>query len=196
MSSLRTVHCASCNAAGLPVAEGSGQLLQVACARCGRINDVLPFPALFNPATGKPPSLTDDPPGEGESACFYSPQRKATKECSHCGVLVSDAWAAAWGSKTVCLKCLEHLRSDAKNVDFQSKRLLWDNIILTLAILPILFYPALVITAPAALILGFWHWNSPRSLIPRTRIRLIIGMVIALLQIAAIGFLIYFLATR
>ena len=196
MSSLRTANCASCNAAGLAIAEGDGQVHQLTCSRCGKPNEVIPFPALFNPSGGKPPTLVDDPPGEGESACFYSPHRKATKECSHCGVLVSDAWAAAWGSKTVCLKCLEHLRLDAKNIDFQSKRMLWDNIVLTLALVPILFYPAIVITAPATLILGFWHWNSPRSLIPRSKARLVIGILIALLQLVGIGFVIYALITR
>lgn len=105
---------------------------------------------------------------------------------------MSDPWAASWGSQTVCLKCLDHLRADTKSVDFQSKRTLWDNLVLALAVLPatVFFWWAVFFTAPAAVILGFWHWNSPRSIIPRGRWRLVLGMVLGFLQIIGIGVMI------
>ncbi len=145
---------------------------------------MLPLPALLEESASKPPP-PPDPPGEGEAACFYSPARKATCECGHCGVLVSDVWAAKWGSQIVCLKCLEHLRSKENETAFQSKRVLWDNVALALALVPCTFvlWVFAFFTAPAAVFLALWHWNSPRSLVPRSRFRLIAALILGLLQI-------------
>lgn len=92
----------------------------------------------------------------------------------------------------MCLKCLDHLRDKSKDTRFNSKRTLWDNMVLALGLAPIILLPLLVfywigiITAPAALILGLWHWNSPRSLVPRGRWRLITGLLLAFLQVAGV----------
>ncbi len=185
--------CPRCNAA-LAAADISGAEQVVTCANCRRKSWLTAFPALVaDSVRTPPPPLEHDSPGEGEAACFYSPTRRATKECGHCGVLISETWAAAWGSKTVCLKCLEHLRADTKNVQFQTKRILWDNIVLTLAIVPctIIFWWSVFVTAPAALFLGIWHWNSPRSIVPNSRLRLILGLLLASLQIVGMGLVLF-----
>jgi hypothetical protein len=173
------VHCPSCS--GPLLLQQGAENCQ--CRRCSKRVHVRIFPALV----GKPPALpVIDPPGEGEAACFYSPDRKATCSCSHCGVLMSDAWSAQWGSDQVCLKCLDHLRSKAEDSRFETKRTLWDNVVLALALIPCTMILAsfAIITAPAALILGLWHWNKPRTLVPRGRFRLVLGMLLAVLQIA------------
>lgn len=181
---MAVARCVFCNHV-LPAAQmavGS----EVVCAGCHKPSAVIALPALLVDGRPKPPPLIE-PPGEGEVVCFYSPNRKATHECSHCGVLISDVWAAQWGSKSVCLKCLEHLREKGKDVGFQGSRLLWDNITLATALVPftLVFYWATFITAPASVFLGFWHWNSPRSLVPRSRLRLMVGLLLGLLQITA-----------
>ena len=163
------------------IAMGGGQ---VRCPGCRKSGVVIPLPALLEDSTPKPPP-PPDPPGEGEAVCFYSPGRRATKECGHCGVLISDVWAAHWGSKVVCLKCLEHQREKANDSAFQSKRTLWDNIALALAVVPftVVFWFMIFITAPAAIFLSIWHWNSPRSLIPRGKFRLALALLIGLAQV-------------
>lgn len=94
----------------------------------------------------------------------------------------------------MCLKCLDQLRADTANQTFQTHRTLWDNVVLGLALAPftIVLWWAVFMTAPAALFLGFWHWNSPRSIIPRGRTRMVLGMLLAAVQLAAIVFLIIF----
>ena len=183
--------CPKCNTLSLVVSVTDAPLEPV-CGSCGALPKILAFPALESDGAAKPPPLVDDPPDEGEANCFYSPGRRATKECSHCGVLISDPWAAAWGSQTVCLKCLDQLRADVSNKNFQTHRMLWDNVVLGLALAPltIVLWWAVFMTAPAALFLGFWHWNSPRSIIPRGKARIVIGMLLAAVQLAAIIFLI------
>jgi len=99
---------------------------------------------------------------------------------------ISDVWTAAWGSKTLCLKCLEHLREEGRDPGFQSSRIQWDNLALFLACLPftIIIWPVMVVTAPASIFLALWHWNSPRSMIPRGRWRLGFAVLLALTQLA------------
>lgn len=190
--------CCFCNS---PVPSGEVLLpvMDRQCRSCGRAGRILTLPALLRGGMAPPPLA--DPPGEGEAVCFYDPTRRATTTCGHCGVLMSSAWAARWGSQTLCLKCLDHLRQQRGN-EFERGRTLWDNIVLLLVVgMPLLacvfagtivllgfaFIVALlcVVSVPTGVFLGFWHWNSPRSVIPRGRARLIIGVVSGLVLIGA-----------
>ncbi len=151
------------------------------CRSCHRVTELMLFPAL----AGRPPALSVEPAAEGEATCFYSPNRRATKSCSHCGVLISDAWAAQWGSQTVCLKCLEHLRGKGSDARFQTSRTLWDNVALAVALTPftVVLWFAAFITAPASVFLALWHWNSPRSMVPRSRLRLVLALLLGVAQL-------------
>jgi hypothetical protein len=46
----------------------------------------------------------------------------------------------------------------------------------------LLFYFTIV-TAPAALYLAIKHWNSPRGVIHHTKVRLVLAMIVASVQI-------------
>jgi hypothetical protein len=173
----------------------------VRCPLCQREVNAVVLPAASR-AGVQPPTLIAEPPGPGEAACFYNPERKATETCSHCGVFMSSAWAAKWGRDTVCLKCLEELRTRRKDARFEVRRTLWDNVALACAALPLaLFVPSTLfgpligiplafafmssaITAPTALGLALIHWNKPRSLVPRGRWRLVVALVLSVLQCA------------
>jgi len=78
----------------------------------------------------------------------------------------------------------------------QSHRILYDSAALSVAILPILFWPLTALTGPMAVFMGFRYWNAPSSIIPRTKIRLVLAIIIGLIQIVLWGWLIYYLATR
>ena len=116
-------------------------------------------------------------------------------------MLISDLWAAQWGSDTVCLKCLDHLRAKGKDERFETGRTLWANIVLALAVWPFippltLGYVFMVITAPAALFLGLWHWRTPGSLVAGGRWRLVLGLLVALLEVTAMVLGIVAIATQ
>lgn len=183
---MTAAHCVYCNQPLAAAQLRTGGAVQ--CVRCHRSSIVLALPCLFENPGAKPPPPPVDPPAEGEAACFYSPNRKATKECNHCGVLMSDIWSAQWGAQSICLKCLDHLREKTKDARFQTSRRLWDNITLLLALLPftIFLYWIVPFSAPAALFVGIYHWNSPRSLVPRSRFRLVAGLFVAFAELAAI----------
>jgi hypothetical protein len=178
-----------------------------ACPLCRRPVQAVLLPAMRHvPGGGGPPSLPEEPPAPGEAVCFYSPNRRATRTCSHCGVFVSEAWSAQWGAEHVCLKCLDELRGRRKDVRFEVRRVLWDNIALGTALLPfmlcvplMLLGPAGVflmvlplmgsaVTAPLALGFSIYAWKKPRSMVPRGPWRTISALVLSLLQCAAWGF--------
>ena len=154
------------------------------------------FTALVQPlptATVAPAN----PPAEGEPACFYDSTSRATTSCSHCGVLISEPWAAQWGSDTVCLRCLEHLM-ETKDTRFQRATFLWDNMALLMAVISVELSLSLVLlalaalsTAPAAIGLALWHWNAPRGMGPRSRARLVLAILPSLAIVAAGGLAFY-----
>src|SRR5690242_17136406 len=126
-----------CTACGYQIPPEAFQVEStVPCPLCHRPVHAVLLPAIARSAV-RPPSLPEEPPGPGDTACFYNPNRKATHTCGHCGVFMSDAWTAKWGSETVCLKCLEELRTRRKDVRFEVRRTLWDNIALGTALLPL-----------------------------------------------------------
>lgn len=192
------VKCTSCGG-GIPellFRQGG----TVPCPICKCIVHALMLPALYKSPLHAPPSLPNDRPAPGEATCFYNPGRRATKGCDHCGVFISDAWAAQWGSQTVCLKCLEELRSKNSDTRFESKRTLWDNVALSFSIGPwilavallmtLALYPFAImvimltfLTAPAAIFVALRYWNAPRSMVPRGRGRLVWAAMLGVLQL-------------
>jgi len=193
------VRCTACGYELAPAAFMGGPSSK--CPSCRRIITALLLPAVYKVQGAQPPPLFETPPAPGEAVCFYNPNRRATKVCDHCGVFVSDAWAAKWGTETVCLKCLEKLRTKEKDIRFEAKRNLWDNIALACSIGPFVLAGALLmtlvgypfailsllltfITAPAAIFIALRFWKAPRSLVPRGRMRLYFALVLSVLQVA------------
>lgn len=172
------------------------------CPVCKRMIRAWRLPALYKSAEITPPPLPEVPPAPGEATCFYNPSRRATKGCDHCGVFISDAWAAQWGTQTVCLKCLEELHAKNSDTRFEARRILWDNIALGFSVGPwivamvllltLVLYPFAImvvfltlLTAPAAIFIALRYWNSPRSLVPRGRARLVWATLLGAFQLVA-----------
>lgn len=182
--------CPGCQAVGsvsLRVGETT-----TTCRSCRSIVEGTFFPALR--PKSEPPSLPTAPSTEGTTPCFYNPARQATTSCGQCGVFISAAWAAKWGSRTLCLRCLEKLRQEKRGSEFESSRWLWDNICLLLAGLPVLsLFPWIaVVTAPTAVILAVRGWSKPGSLVPRSRLRLVIAGLLALAQVGLLVLGVYY----
>jgi hypothetical protein len=77
----------------------------------------------------------------------------------------------------------------------ENRRILYDSAALGLAVLPLVvffFWFLTLATAPAAIILAIYSWRKPNSILPRTRIRSWLAIVIAALQIA--GWVVLFIA--
>ncbi len=163
------------------------------CPACARPLQVEIFPAFFRPAArGRQGEVLLV---EGESSCFYHPQKKAVLPCQACGRFLCALCDCELRGQHFCPACLETGQKKGKIKNLQNERTLYDSIALSLAIVPMLIFYFTAITAPMALYVAIRYWNAPPSILRRSRIRYVVAIVIATLQIAGWGIGIYFLAT-
>jgi predicted permease len=64
-----------------------------------------------------------------------------------------------------------------------NQRTLHDQVALSLALIPLVFFRAMIITAPTAIYPAIRKWYSPSSILPRTKVRFVIAISIGALQI-------------
>lgn len=164
------------------------------CPSCGTWSQAEVFPALFrkiNPGQSAQPVML-----EGESSCFFHPQKKAVVPCGGCGRFLCALCDCEFAGEHFCPACLEAGKSKGKIKNLDNQRIRYDNIALALALVPVLIFYFTLITAPMALFIVIRYWNSPRGLVQRSRIRFVFAGVIATLQIAGWTAFFILLATR
>ena len=189
---LQRVECPVCKT---PVLErGINRDHWMPCNGCSNLMFVEVFPALFRPMA--PGQAGEVLVVEGDSTCFYHPAKKAVLPCEGCGRFLCALCDCDLSGTHFCPACLEAGKTKGKIKNLQNERPLYDSIALMLAVLPIVtlvFWVFTVFTAPIALVLAIVNWNTPRSIVHRTRIRLVFAIILATLQIGAWGIGIYLL---
>lgn len=181
----RPLACPRCSTS-LP---GSTQELERAdrCPQCRGRLEVEIFPALFRKVqTGVAPALMLD---EEDASCFYHSQKKAVLPCDVCGRFLCALCDVELDGKHVCPGCLDAEKKKGRLPTLDNHRVLYDTMALGFALIPILFWPLTLLTAPAAIYVSIRHWKSPGSIIPRTKVRYVIAIVVALIQVAGWGIL-------
>ena len=163
------------------------------CPQCGTRLQLEIFPALFRPLA--PGSSGETALVDGESTCFYHPNKKAVRPCDGCGRFLCGLCDCELHGEHYCPACLESGRKKGKIKSLENQRTLYDSIALSLTIFPLLIFYFTIITAPLALYIAIRYWNAPRSIIHRTKIRYVIAIVLASLQIAGWGIGGYFLVS-
>lgn len=164
------------------------------CPACGVPLQVEVFPALFrkiNPGKKSEAILV-----EGESGCFYHPQKKAVLPCDSCGRFLCALCDCELNGRHFCPACLETGKTKGKIKSLDQGRTLYDSIALSLAIYPMLIFYFTLLTAPMALFTAIRYWRAPRSLVRRTKIRFVAAIIISLLQIAGWGIFFIVFLTR
>jgi len=152
------------------------------------------FPALFRrAAVGRDGEAVLV---ETESTCFYHPQKKAVLPCEACGRFLCVLCDCELHGKHYCPACLEVGRKKRKIKSLETERTLYDSLALSLAVLPLLMFYLTFITAPAALYMALRYWNAPRSIVHRSKIRLVLAITFASLQIIGWVIAIYFIITK
>jgi len=164
------------------------------CPSCGSPLQVEIFPAFFKRIA--PGRQGESLMVEGESSCFYHPQKKAVVPCQACGRFLCALCDCELHGRHFCPACLEVGKQKGKISSLENKRTLYDGIALSLAIVPMLIFYFTIITAPMALYLAIRYWNAPRSIVHRTKIRYIFAIILASLQIIGWAIGIYFLVTN
>ena len=164
------------------------------CQTCGAPLQIEVFPAFFRKiASGQnaEPVLV-----EGESSCFYHPQKKAVRPCDACGRFMCALCDCEMNAQHFCPTCLEVGKSKGKIKNLENRRMRYDTMALYLAILPILTFYFTIVTAPMVLFVVIRYWKAPQSIVRRHRIGAVIAGIIALLEIGGWVALFVSLATR
>ena len=168
------------------------------CPVCNVPLLVRAFPALVRPAQRGAVSgpITD----AGQAACFYHPHKTAHVPCDACGRFICALCDVELQGQHICPSCVEAGRRRGTLTTLENRRVLWDNIALSVAVLPvatILFAALSVFTAPAAILIAIVGWRKPGSLVPHeTKLRLIFSIAFALITLVGWGVLFYFMATK
>jgi hypothetical protein len=175
------VQCPQCRA---PLMEGIFNQPELQpCPACATRLQVAVFPALYR-KTGLGQSA-EAIMVEGESSCFYHPQKKAVLPCDGCGRFLCTLCDCPLDGRHYCPACLETGRTKRKIQSLDNRRTLYDSIALSVAVYTLVpfFWYFTVITAPMVIYISLRYWKSPLGLLRRTRIRFIAAIFIALLQI-------------
>ncbi|HWN96813.1 MAG TPA: B-box zinc finger protein [Methylomirabilota bacterium] len=187
------VVCPEC-AAPVPVEFFQG-LRFGPCLGCNTPLLARAFPALLRQA---PQGISGERITEaGQAACFYHPGKTAHVPCDACGRFICALCDVELHGQHLCPSCVESRQRKGTLTTFESRRVLWDNIALSVAVLPVatVFLAGFsMVTAPAAILLAVFGWRRPGSLAPRSKIRFVLAIVFSLLEIAAWVAFFYFIS--
>ena len=156
------------------------------------------FPALVRPAPRSPTGgpITD----AGQAACFYHPHKTAHVPCDACGRFICALCDVELPGQHLCPSCVEAGQRKGTLPTLENRRVLWDNIALSVAVLPVatlVLAGFSLFTAPAAILLAVLGWRKPGSLVPREKkFRLLFALAFALVTLGGWGVLLYVIATR
>jgi hypothetical protein len=136
----------------------------------------------------------------GQAACFYHPHKTAHVPCDACGRFICALCDVELHGQHLCPSCLESGRRKGTLTTFESRRVLWDSIALSVALLPvvtILFWFLSVVTAPAAIFLSIYGWRKPGSLAPRrSKLRFSFAIAFSIAVLIGWGVALYYTITE
>ena len=160
----------------------------VSCPACDARIQLHIFPAFFkNAATGQTgETILED----GVASCFYHDTKKAVVHCDACGRFLCALCDLELEGGHFCPSCLQAGRTKSKLPQLESRRTLHDSTALSLGLIPIFWFVGFI-TAPIALYLAILSFFRPSSIVPRTRIRAWVAILVALAQIVFWGWVSY-----
>jgi len=145
------------------------------------------FPALFKdaPQADVGERILDDT----ESSCFYHPAKRAHIPCDACGRYLCALCDIESNGKHICPTCMAKGPKDAPKQLPAARTTYYDNIAVSLSLLPIITFYFTLITAPIALYIAIRYWSKTQSAIPRSKWRNVAAILFASLEIAGWIFL-------
>ena len=177
----RLVSCPKCKSSltGL----GFNQARFIPCPTCRTPLQIELFPALFRRiATGRDAEAVLV---EGESSCFYHPQKRAVVPCDACGRFLCALCDCELKGGHFCPGCLESGQKKKQIQGIENVRVLHNRTAFVLSVLP--FF----ITGLAALYIVLRYRKEPGSLVNPMRWAFPAALILGSLQ--TVGFLVLFL---
>jgi len=136
---------------------------------------------------------------EGEAVCFFHSRYRAVSPCDNCGRFLCGTCLITVGSRRLCAECLSHARRQRDQDGLVNHAPLFDNVALLLVILPmvtVVFGFLTILSAPVSLFLALVYWSRQWSLLPRSRVRFVLAIILAILLMAGWAALLYYLITN
>ncbi len=177
-----------CGACGRPLQMPDGSsLIDVKCAFCSQSHLLELFPAFWRDSAedsqGKPRRIvTPD-----QASCFFHASNEAASVCGGCGRFICELCQVDFQGSMLCPACIQAGFRKGNYTHLDKKRFLYDEIALFLALLPIVFLPLAILTAPAAVIFAIRFWRAPLGLVKRSRIRFVLALILSLAQIGVLA---------
>ena len=131
----------------LPAVEDYGE------AACGDAHDVWLFSSITRERTEYEAHAVLE---EGESACFFHPNRPAVAICEVSGRMICELCVTEWEGKTVSFEALQTVLKGGAGKRRSHGHIRWDDVALALATFPLLLWFITVVTAPVALFISLW----------------------------------------
>jgi hypothetical protein len=151
------------------------------CPGCDKRIHADVFPALFrNLQAGRTGETILE---EGVSSCFYHEGKKAVVPCDGCGRFLCALCDVELNQQHLCPSCVDKSRTKGTLINLETRRTVYDTAALSLALWPLLIWPATIVTGPVAVACGVLSFFKPGSLVGRRTARAIIAILIGLAQI-------------
>ncbi|MBN4074095.1 hypothetical protein JYT61_00890 [bacterium AH-315-E10] len=181
------MNCLKCKA-DLPVnTYNTGTLIP--CPACRTRIQLHVFPAAIKKAEegegGE--SLTSDI----DASCFYHQNSQADATCEACGKFLCKLCDVFINEKHFCPNCVNLNENSETNLKKKADTTHYDSVALSLALVATLIFYFGIVLIPASLYFSIRYFNKPQSIVPRTRIRFIIAILISCLHL--IGWTIAFI---
>lgn len=185
---VNVVTCPSCRNALPQAICNTGEM--AFCPSCDASVQVEVFPAFFQSMVSgaKAETIVE----AGTSSCFYHENKRAVIHCDTCGRFLCALCDLDIGGAHICPACAESGRKKGNVAELETNRVMYDSAALVLAFGAFLIWPIAVVTAPTAIVLAVLSWRRPGSLVPRTRLRSYIAILVAILQL--VGIAVFFIA--
>jgi hypothetical protein len=160
----------------------------VQCPACRSFIQLEIFPAFFK--TADPVSAGETLMEDGLASCFYHEKKKAVVHCDACGRFLCALCDLEMDGKHYCPACLQSRKTRSELPQLENRRTLYDSAALSLSAIPIFWFVGFI-TAPIAIYLAILSFYRPSSIVPRTRVRAWLAIVLALAQLLFWSWAIY-----
>ena len=171
----------TCDKCGVSLPAGTLNAPDFAdCPSCSAPLLTVVFPALVRgPQKGRTAEMVMV---DSEAGCFYHPAKRAANVCENCGRFLCALCEITIGERRLCPACVQSDSGNLAVANVKRSVVRYDNIALALALGPLIFWPTTVLTAPTTLFAVIYFWRRPLGIIPRSRMRLVLAFLIALLE--------------
>ena len=153
----------------------------VVCGYCSSEVTATKFPANLRDFADTPA----EPVRNEDSPCFFHATNRAAAVCDSCGRFLCTICKVQTGGEVWCPDCIDKNRNKPSTPQFFDQTILFDNTAFLLAVLSLLSGFYLVgglLVALVSIGLIIYGWTRQRTIVKRSRLRFIVGGLLAAVQ--------------